>query len=303
MPELPEVETVVRGLNRLIVAKKIAKVQTFNSPRSFPNAESDVKNFIVGAKIKQVRRRAKMILIDLDDDYTLAAHLKMTGQMVYDDSNPADRFGAGHPSDSLVGNLPDRSTRVEFDFTDGSKLFFNDQRKFGWVKLIPTAELQNLKFLQTVGPEPLDDDFTAENFTKRFARKKRSNIKAALLDQTVIAGVGNIYADETLWAAKLHPQTLVQDLTEQDFNNIYRELRRILKLSIAKGGSTNRNYVDAEGKKGNYLNFANVYARVGQPCHRCGHEIIKIRVAGRGTHICPICQQLLSQTDIIKHND
>jgi len=289
VPELPEVETVKRGLNKLIIGRKITSVKSDN-PKSFPNSQVDVRSFIINAKITCVRRRAKVLLIDLSTNYTLVIHLKMTGQLVF--VTKANRFGAGHPNDSLIGLLPDKSTRVTFDFGDGSYLFFNDQRKFGWVRLVPTPEVPNIDFMKKVGPEPLDDDFTALQFAERFKRRSRTTIKAAILDQTVIAGVGNIYADESLWGAKIHPAKIVGDLSFSKFKHLFNEVRYVMNLSIEKGGSTNRNYVNAEGKKGSYMDFARVFRQEGLPCPRCGTEIIKIKVASRGTHICPKCQRL-----------
>ncbi len=289
MPELPEVETVRLGLARLLPGRVVARVWHDN-PKSFPNAESDVGSFLVGAAITTVDRRAKVLIIGLDSKYSLIVHLKMTGQLVF--RSPAENFGAGHPNHSLVGELPDRSTRVYFEFTDGTKLFFNDQRKFGWVRLMPTLEVMELDFFKKVGPEPLADDFTAEAFRERFKRRARTSIKAALLDQTVVAGVGNIYADESLWGAKIHPATRVADVSPAKLKLLYAKLREVLVLSIAKGGSSNHTYVDAEGKKGSYMSFANVFRREGKPCPRCGTAIQKSRVAGRGTHTCPQCQQL-----------
>lgn len=287
MPELPEVETIRAGLNSFLPGKIIAS-EVHDWPKGFPNSPADVKQFLVGAKITAVRRRAKVLILDLSNDYSVVVHLKMTGQLVYKSDD--FRFGAGHPNDSLIGKLPDKSTRVEITFTDGSKLFFNDQRKFGWMRLLPTVEVEQLDFFKKVGPEPLSNTFTAKEFTARFKRRANSNIKAALLDQTVVAGVGNIYADESLWAAKIHPETKVKNVTGDQFKKLFTELRAILNLSIEKGGSTDRNYVGADGKKGSYLQFANVFRREGQPCNRCGTVINKIRVAGRGTHVCANCQ-------------
>ena len=288
MPELPEVETVARGLRRLIVGKNIVKVSHDNA-KSFPNSLVEVNNFMVGANIGGVRRRAKVIIIDLDDSWSLVAHLFMTGQMVY---RGEENWGAGHPNDDFLAELPVRATRVQIEFSDGSKLFFNDQRKFGWMKLLPTAEIKNMPFFVKVGPEPLEDSFTLENFIDRFKRKKRSAIKAALLDQSVIAGVGNIYADESLWRAQIHPETRVESLDSSEFKRLYEAVRYVMNLSIEKGGSTARNYVNADGGKGNYLDYANVFRKEGSLCARCGSEIIKTRVAGRGTHICPVCQKV-----------
>lgn len=289
MPELPEVETVRRGLHELIIGRKIAKV-SHDNPKSFPNAPTDVASFLIGAMITDVRRRAKVLMIDLSTDHTLVIHLKMTGQLVFRGKDAV--FGAGHPSDSLIGELPDRSTRVIFEFADGSHLYFNDQRKFGWVKLLPTLEVPNIDFMQKVGPEPLEADFTAEQFAERFKRRVKTSIKAALLDQTVVAGVGNIYADEALWGAKIHPQRLVSSVAKREFKDLYTELRSVMNLAIEKGGSTDKNYVNAEGKRGSYMDFARVFRREGQACPRCGTAIIKFKAAGRGTHICPHCQRL-----------
>jgi len=288
MPELPEVETVKRGLNKLIIKRKIVKAVSDN-PKSFPNSAADVNGFLIGSTVKEVRRRAKVLMIDLSTDYTLVIHLKMTGQLVFVDKS--ERFGAGHPNDSLVGGLPDKSTRVTIEFADGSHLYFNDQRKFGWVRLMPTLEVPNIDFMKKVGPEPLEPDFTADDFIARFRKRPGANIKAAILDQTVIAGVGNIYADESLWGAKIHPKRLVKNISDDELRQLYLEVREVMNLSIEKGGSTNRNYVNAEGKKGSYMDFARVFRREGLECPRCGTEIIKLRVAGRGTHICPNCQQ------------
>jgi len=288
MPELPEVETVRRGLERLIVGRQIKTATVYDSPKSFPNNQADVEQFAYGATIVAVRRRAKVLLIELSTNYTFVTHLKMTGQLVYVGN---ERFGAGHPTDSLVGSLPDRSTRVAIAFDDGTTLFFNDQRKFGWMKLYPTPEVVNIAFMQKVGPEPLEDSFTADVFISRIRRRNNTTIKAAILDQTVLAGVGNIYADESLWGAKTHPSTRVKDVSDEQLTALLRELKYVLNLAIEKGGSTDKNYVNAEGKRGSYIDFARVFRREGKECPRHpGTIILKTKVAGRGTHICPICQ-------------
>lgn len=288
MPELPEVETVKIGLAKLL-PKLVVENVWHDWQKSFPNAPADVARFLMRAKITKVRRRAKVLIIELSSGYSLVIHLKMTGQLVF---RGKETFGAGHPTDSLVGKLPDKSTRVVIDFTDGGKLFFNDQRKFGWMRLLPSAEVPEIDFLKSVGPEPLEDSFTVDKFIGRINTRPNGVIKAVLIDQTVLAGVGNIYADESLWAAKIHPSTRVEDIPKAKLIGLYNDLRAILRQSIKSGGSTDRNYVNAEGKKGSYLNFASVFRREGQPCPRCGTTIEKIRVAGRGTHICPKEQKL-----------
>ena len=290
MPELPEVETIRVGLNNLIIGKVVKSVKVFDSPRSFPNPPAQVNQFLIGSTVKSARRRAKVLLIDLTADYTLVVHLKMTGQLVF---RGQENFGGGHPTDSLIGRLPDRSTRVRISFDDNSELFFNDQRKFGWVKLIPTAEVDQLDFFRKVGPEPLDEQTTPSQFIQRIRRHNGMMVKPAILDQAVIAGVGNIYADEALWQAKIHPQTRVRDLSDGQLRELFVAIVDVLTISLNHGGSTDRNYVDAKGEKGSYLQFAKVFRREGQPCYRHPDVLIeKIRVAGRGTHICPVCQQM-----------
>ncbi len=290
MPELPEVETVRLGLAELLPGLAVTAVSNDN-PKSFPNAPSDVQKFLIGACVTNLRRRAKVLLIDLSTNYTLVIHLKMTGQMVYRSNDNHERFGAGHPNNSLVDDLPDKSTRVIIEFKK-AKLFFNDQRKFGWVRLMPTVEVENLDFFKKVGPEPLSADFTAGQLIKRLQRRKNTSIKAALLDQTVIAGIGNIYADESLWGAKIHPAIIVKNVSPSRLKLLFEEIQYVLALAIEKGGSTDRNYVNARGKRGSYLDFARVFRRENLPCPRCGTTIKKTRVAGRGTHTCPKCQAL-----------
>lgn len=302
MPELPEVETIRIGLAKHLPGLKVKDV-SHDWAKSFPNAPAAVNRFLIDGKINDVRRRAKVLIIDLSTKYSLIIHLKMTGQLVYvpaghklsaksSQLRAEEKFSGGHPSESLIGNLPDKSTRVVLDFDNRAKLFFNDQRKFGWMRLLPTLEIPEIDFMKKVGPEPLEDDFTFEIFTDRLAHRQNSSIKAALLDQTVLAGVGNIYADESLWAAKIHPATPVKKILKNKKNLLYRAIREIMSAAIAAGGSTDRNYVNARGQKGSYLSFAKAFRRQGQPCPRCGGTIEKIRVAGRGTYICPRCQKL-----------
>lgn len=289
MPELPEVETVRRGLNRLIVGKQIMSVECL-CEKSLPVATSDIRAFIDRAVIKQVRRRAKMLIVDLDNDYSLLIHLKMTGQMVY---RGDENWGGGHPNDSFLNSLPDRSTRVVLNLSGDNKLFFNDQRKFGWIKLYPTSQVDELPTIVKLGPEPLVGDPWPE-FLKRIRRHQSMSIKPAILDQTTIAGVGNIYADESLWLAKIHPQTKVASLTDDDLKRLLNGIIQSMTESLSAGGSTARNYVKADGSRGDYLEkFAAVYKRNDQPCKWCGRDIVKIKVAGRGSHYCPYCQQLI----------
>jgi formamidopyrimidine-DNA glycosylase len=293
MPELPEVETVTRGLNKLIVGKKIIATKEDNF-KSFPVQVHDIDEFVLNSTIIGVRRRAKMIVIELSTKKSLVVHLKMTGQLVY---KGQENWGGGHPNDSLVGRLPDKSTRIIFDLLDtkqvASKLFFNDQRKFGWIKLFDSLELAHMPLFINLGPEPLGNDFSFKVFNSRLNKRPKSKIKAVLLDQTIISGIGNIYADECLFQAKIMPDSIVKNIPISRRKLLFKAIIEILTLSISLGGSTSRNYFNAEGKKGNYLDFAKVYGRSGLECLACKKNIItKLKIAGRGTHVCTICQQL-----------
>lgn len=303
MPELPEVETIRVGLERMLKTRTISSID-FNWEKSFPNNTQDVKNHAIGAKVTHVKRLGKVIIIELSTGYSFIIHLKMTGQLIFapalnsiihnlpsTSNDPADRFAGGHPNDSLINDLPDKSTRVIIVFTDGSKLFFNDQRKFGWVRLIANTEIFSIDFFKKLGPDALGSDLNGEILFKRMQRRKNSPVKAVILDQTILAGVGNIYTDESLWGAKINPATPVKLLSQKQIDKLYKEIVFVMKLSIEKGGSTDKNYVDAEGKKGSYLKFAKVFRREGQECPRCGSIIEKTRVVGRGTHFCPSCQK------------
>ena len=289
MPELPEVETVRLGLQGFLPGLQ-AKSLTFDWPKGFPNSQALVDRVLIGATVEAVNRRGKVIIIPLSSGYSVLIHLKMTGQLVYRPNN-GKGFGGGHPNDSLIDKLPNKSTRVTINFGRGT-LFFNDQRKFGWVKLEKSEGLyESNLFLSKLGPEPLSDSYTFEQFNSALQRRKKTSIKAAILDQTVLAGVGNIYADEGLFSARIHPATKVGDVSAIKLKRLYSSLRAIMKLSIELGGSSDKNYVDANGNKGSYLKFAKVFRREGTSCPVCGRQIIKIRVAGRGTHICEHCQR------------
>ena len=302
MPELPEVETIKRGLNKFVIQQKIKKVEVL-CDKSFIGPTQLVE----GAKIVEVRRRGKCLLVDLSNDVTMMIHLRMTGQVIYR-SNGSEKgadimevakkqtlsdetsFAGGHPTDSFFTELPNKQTRVIFTLEKGT-IFFNDQRKFGFVKVLPTVEVEREKFIASLGAEPWEMD--ADEFYNKLQRHGKSPIKAVILDQKVMAGVGNIYADEALFEIKVHPKTLAGDLDRKQAEALVKAAAKVMDASINSGGSTMATYVRADGTKGNYLElFAQVFRREGQPCKRCGHEIEKIRVAGRGTHICPECQKL-----------
>ena len=291
MPELPEVQVVVLGLKDLLIGHTILDVQT-DWAKSLRITKTQLRQYVIQFEIKAVRRIGKMIVLDLDSDWSLIVHLKLTGQLVYHqrlNSQKVTIFGAGHPSDSLISNLPDQTTRIIFELNDTSFLFFNDVRKFGWVKLLRTKGLRQSPLMQSIGPDALD--VQASEFIELLGSRRKS-IKACLLDQSILAGCGNIYADESLWLSKIHPRTPAFKLTSVRLGDLHYHLQAVLNLSISKGGSTSRNYVDALGLKGRYLTFAKVYQKTGSPCQRCKFKIKRIVVAGRGTHICEACQKV-----------
>lgn len=282
MPELPEVETIRRGLKNFILKKKITKIQVF-CEKSFQGDKVKAE----GQTIKNIRRFGKALILDLDNSYSLMIHLRMTGQLIYDGN---ERYAAGHPSENFVDKLPNKQTRVLIEFADGT-LFFNDQRKFGFIKLIKTTELENEPFIKKLAKEPWD--MSDEEFYERLQKHKNSLVKATILDQSIICGLGNIYADEALFSAKIHPARRSGTITKEEAKKLLQSAREVMDRSIASGGSTMATYVKADGTRGDYLEkFAQVFRRNDKPCPRCKAKIIKIRVAGRGTHVCPNCQTL-----------
>lgn len=280
MPELPEVETIRRGLDSLVVRKKIRSVKVLCEKSFMGPAE------LACAKVVAIRRRGKCLIFDFDNGVSMMVHLRMTGQLIY---RGREDFAGGHPSDNFVSELPNKQTRVIFGFDDGM-LYFNDQRKFGFCKVLPKEEVEQDKFIASLAEEPWEIDEAV--FYERLQRHKNSPIKAVILDQKIICGLGNIYADEALYDAGIHPRTLAGKLSFDEAVALVASAKKVMEASIASGGSTMKTYVRADGTKGDYLEkFAQVFRREGCECARCGGEIEKIRVAGRGTHICPHCQK------------
>lgn len=278
MPELPEVETVKRGLKEFILGAKLKRTKVLCE-----------KSFIgkpVSGRVNNIRRFGKALVIDLDGGMSLMIHLRMTGQLIYDG---AERYAAGHPSENFVAKLPNKQTRVVLEFEEGV-LYFNDQRKFGFIKVLPTAEIERDAFIDKLAKEPWE--MTAAELYDSLQRHKRSAVKTVILDQTVICGLGNIYADEALYQAKIHPARKAGSIDITEASMLLKAACEVMEKSIDVGGSTMRNYVKADGSRGNYLDlFARVYHLNGKPCQKCGTEIKKIKVGGRGTHFCPHCQK------------
>ncbi|MDO4746995.1 MAG: bifunctional DNA-formamidopyrimidine glycosylase/DNA-(apurinic or apyrimidinic site) lyase [Candidatus Saccharibacteria bacterium] len=283
MPELPEVETIRRGLDQFIKHQKILTI-TVNCEKSFQGPKDKAENHSVVA----LRRFGKALIIDLDNHYSLMIHLRMTGQLIYDPDNQSDRYAAGHPSDNFTATLPNKQTRVIIKLSHGN-LYFNDQRKFGFIKVLPTAEVENDSFIRKLAKEPWV--MAPTEFYDKLQHHPHSCIKATILDQSIICGLGNIYADEALFAAQIHPERESGSLTKSEATKLLKAACEVMDKSIASGGSTMQTYVKADGTKGDYLElFAQVFRRQNQPCPRCGTTIQKIKVAGRGTHLCPHCQ-------------
>jgi formamidopyrimidine-DNA glycosylase len=284
MPELPEVETIKLGLSQKIIGLTLTDVEILNAKTFLGDPED-----LVDTKVTNVWRRAKVLGIDLSNNYTILFHLKMTGQVIYIEQD--SRVMGGHPTKDMTGDLPNKSTRAIFTFSNGSNLYFNDQRKFGWIKLIESSKIHDQVFLSSLGPEPLEKDFTWEILQERLMRRKNQPIKVALLDQTVLAGVGNIYACESCFDAQIDPGRIVSSLTEEEFIRLHQGVVDSLKAGIHHGGSSKSHYVNATGEKGSYLDFAYVYDREGDICKKCGTMIQKIKLGGRGTYFCPKCQR------------
>ncbi|APU71093.1 formamidopyrimidine-DNA glycosylase [Companilactobacillus crustorum] len=272
MPEMPEVETVRRGLNSQVKGRKITNVE-IRYPDLITGDVNQFIEFVTDATITDVGRRAKFLLIHLNNGYTIISHLRMEGRY---------RISAD-PS------AIDKHSHAIFTLDNGQKMIYNDVRKFGRMQLWNTDDLDNNKSLQKLGPEPLSKTFTFALLKPRIMRHHK-DIKTVLLDQSVMSGLGNIYVDEVLWKAKIHPQTPSNHLSDTDIQNIIELSNQEMKKAIEAGGSTIRSYIDATGHKGNMQNSLKVYGKEGTPCPRCGTNIVKIKVSGRGTHFCPKCQ-------------
>jgi formamidopyrimidine-DNA glycosylase len=292
MPELPEVETIRLGLQNSIIGLKITDIEVLNL-KSFQSSAETADQYAIGAVIEALERYGKVLVIRLNTGYSLLIHLKMTGQMVLVGED-GQRQAGGHPTKSMAESLPDRSTKVIFRLSDGSTLYFNDQRIFGWIKLVKGEDVLRDTLIARLGPEPLTEAFELKQFAETLKRRPRSPIKAVILDQSTVAGVGNIYADEALHLAKIHPATLSGELSPAQAKRLYEAIRTIIALGIEHGGTSFTNYVNALGGRGDYLAHARVFRRQGLACPVCGTTIIKTRVAGRGTHLCPKCQQVAS---------
>ena len=284
MPELPEVETIVRDLNLELKNKKIIAIES-RDKKIFRLTARDVKN-LIGRTVKSVRRRAKMIIIDFGANY-LIIHLKMTGQLVY--KTKSSVIAGGHPIANEGRELPNKFTRVILRFNDKSLLYFNDVRRFGWMKLMSAQEWA--RFNEKLGVEPLSRNFTLEYFKNFLWRKRKSTVKQALLDQKYISGIGNIYADESLFAARIKPFRRAHSLKPREIKKLWQAIPEILRRAIKHRGTSFNDYVDARGEAGNFIKYLKIYGRAGEKCKNCGRPIKKMKLGGRGAHWCDYCQK------------
>ncbi len=282
MPELPEVETVKLGLQRYLIGHKILAVEV-HSKRIFPGDPKSVK----GATIKNVRRFAKVIVIDLSNGNSFVIHIKLTGQLIYRGphlKNPPLL------SKKVLG-LPGKHTHVIFNLDKNGVLYYNDVRQFGWIKIIKTKKVEKSDFIGKLGPEPFNG-LTLERF-KQIASKYKTAIKIAHMEQKKLGGIGNIYANDALWRAKLHPRRPANSLSAIEQKRLFEEILYVLSEGIKYGGASELAFVTAEGREGGYQNHFKVYAQQGRLCQRCKKtKIEKSFLAGRGTYLCPLCQKI-----------
>jgi formamidopyrimidine-DNA glycosylase len=286
MPELPEVETIKRELEKALRGKMISGIEILWPKTVFPTSESNFIKIITGKKIISLERRAKILLIHLNNNISLAIHLKMTGQLIFVPKNGKLVLG-GHPTHDI--QTPGRHTRLIFSFKDGGKLYFNDLRKFGWVRILDD---KLKKYISTeIGIEPLSKTFAIAKVKGIFERYPNRTVKQILLDQKLIAGIGNIYADESAYLSHVLPMRKIKTLTEKEIADLHKNIIAVLKLSIKKKGTSSKNYLRSNGEKGGFVPFLMVYGRHNEKCKKCDSLIKKIRHAGRGTHYCPACQK------------
>lgn len=271
MPELPEVETVRRGLERLVVGKEISSVQV-GVPKMIVTGAEEFIDYLPGQVIQSVGRRGKYLLFYLTD-FVLISHLRMEGKyLLFPDAVPDNKH-----------------FHVFFKLTDGSTLVYQDVRKFGTMEIVQESDLESYFEKRKLGPGPTEADFALAPFRETLSKSKKP-IKPFLLEQRLVVGLGNIYVDEVLWASHIHPNRSAMSLKKEETDRLHQEIIRTLQLGIEKGGSTIRTYRNALGMDGTMQDYLQVYGKTGEPCATCGTPIEKIKLGGRGTHFCPRCQ-------------
>lgn len=274
MPELPEVETIRKTLKELVLNKKISDIDIYwGKIIKHPDDSEYFKQLVMGQTIRDVKRKGKFLIFELDT-LMLVSHLRMEGKYFV----------------NKTGTERDKHTHVIFNFTDGTSLNYNDVRKFGTMHVYPKEDYLQVKPLNQLGPDPFEVNYNVEYLTEKLLKTTRF-VKAALLDQTIIAGLGNIYVDEVLFRAKIYPEKRANTLTKKQIELIYKYSYDVLKEAVEQGGTTIRSYVNGEGEMGLFQQELFVYGQENKACKSCGDTIEKFKSSGRGTHICPTCQK------------
>lgn len=277
MPELPEVETIRRQLENELIGESIEAIDIL-APKSFQGNPE----LIIGSLITDIGRRGKHLIFEFENGNGMLVHLKMSGQLII------------NGRDEALPRLYDQNqkyTRVQFKISNGCELLFNDMRRFGFVRALDQGQMKTLEKDLGLGIEPLEQNFTANRLRELLKKKPKSRVKPFLLDQTNIAGIGNIYADEALFAAMIRPDRRASDLSVSEISNLAEVIQEVLEKSLIAGGSSMRMYVQTDGSRGRFLDQANVYGKEGYLCSRCNEgQIIRSKIAGRSSHFCPVCQ-------------
>lgn len=303
MPELPEVETIRLGLQEYLVGKTIEDVEV-----RLKKVLSGDPKYIIGAKVKDVRRFGKGLVIDLDNGYSIAAHIKLTGQFVYRDSKTSNiklspKVGRelpnkwthvilklkSHPFGKLRIKLKTATQNSKVGNGENAYLYYNDLRQFGWIRIVESSKLKDESFFKDLGPE-FFKDLTFEKF-KQIISKSSLAVKVLIMDQKKIAGVGNIYANDALFDSKILPSRKAKDLTNEETKRLYNSILKVLRKGLKNGGASELNFVNALGQEGKYQHYFLAYGRDGEECVRCRSFIKKISLGGRGTYFCPLCQK------------
>jgi formamidopyrimidine-DNA glycosylase len=285
LPELPEVETLARDLGRTVVGRGIVRVEVHKAKLFQASPGLSVED-LNGRTIEKLWRRGKYLIWDLSGAYSLVFHLKLAGQLVHLDAAGVELAHGGHPVPMWGTPLPHKASHIVFHLDDGSVVYLTDIRQFARMFLMPDLAVPQFLKKQRLGPEPLGRKFTAEQLGQRLARRSIA-LKTALMDQSVVGGIGNIYTDESLWKARLHPRRVACSLSESEVRSLHRAIRGVLDYAVREGVA----FVPM-GKAISDRAFPYVHGRAGSPCPRCRTIIEKEWVGGRGTHFCPKCQKL-----------
>lgn len=286
MPELPEVETIRKGLEKYLIGHKILDIE-IKVPKLF---QGD-KNEIIGSKVVKVQRFGKGLIIGFSNGYSLAIHIKLTGQLIYRDKKTENL-----PVSKKVGEVPSKFTHVIFTLDRNAYLYYNDIRRFGWIKILKTDEVQNLPFFKSMGPEPFGSEasgqavLTLDKF-KSILSKSNVAVKPLIMDQKRIGGIGNIYANDALYLAKIDPKCPAKSLSSIEQKNLYDAVHKVMEKGLKYGGSSELTYVNVLGQEGEYQRHTLVYGRQGDICERDGAKIKKYFLGGRGTYWCEKCQK------------